>query len=144
MGRRWFDFEGDYWLVCVNLCPSRFTVLSVSSHLCTLCFCQCLVINFIATLTKYMRPRGGWAWDEYNKFSQILRKIQGFSCVRIIFAHKIPTIDNIPENRTTLSQSLQPLKIRRVFQKRGKKCAIMKFCWDVRLIGRFKPFGTKK
>jgi len=37
---------------------------------------------------------------------KVLRKFKGFSCVGINFAHKKPTIDNIPENRTLISQWL--------------------------------------
>ncbi|EDX70745.1 hypothetical protein MC7420_5948 [Coleofasciculus chthonoplastes PCC 7420] len=36
----------------------------------------------------------------------MLRRFKGFSCVRISFAYDKPTVDNIPENRTLISQLL--------------------------------------
>jgi hypothetical protein len=83
---------------------------------------------FIVSLIKYMRPREYWAGDENQDLYNVLPRYKGFSYIEIIFAHKIPTIDNIPENRTFFSQWLNSLIIRRLFRKQSKKRAIMMLC----------------
>lgn len=75
-----------------------------------------------------MRPRERWAGDENQRLYKVLPRYKGFSYIGIIFAHKISTIDNIPEHGTSVSQWLNPLIIRRLFRKQSKKRAIMMLC----------------